>query len=127
VLKNTLFAAALATAATAVFGVNAFAGSSRATVTTLQGTVGPGYTIKLTQGGKQVKTLAPGTYRFVIADKAKIHNFQLERESGAHLERVLTTVPFTGTKTIQIKLTSGKWKFYCKPHEQTMVGEFTVG
>ena len=40
--------------------------------------------------------------------------------------RELTTVPFTGTKTVKIKLTSGQWEFYCRPHESVMQGEFTV-
>ena len=44
---------------------------------TLNGTVGPGFTITLTQGGKKVTKLKAGTYVFKIADKSKIHNFHL--------------------------------------------------
>ena len=75
--------------------------------------------------GKAVKTLKPGTYSFVIADKSSIHNFVVEK-SGGGFEKALTTVPFKGTKTVTIKLTAGKWEFYCKPHEATMHGDFTV-
>ena len=36
----------------------------------LVGTVGPGFTIKLTSGGKKVTKLKAGKYTFVIADKS---------------------------------------------------------
>ena len=53
--------------------------TSHATTPTLNGTVGPGYTITLKQNGKAVKSLKAGSYSFVIADKADIHNFVLEK------------------------------------------------
>ena len=62
----------------------------------------------------------------VVADKATIHNFVLERESPSHFEKTLTGVGFQGTKTATIKLTKGKWKYYCRPHESSMFGKFTV-
>ena len=90
----------------------------------LIGTVGPGFTITLKQNGKALKRLAkPGSYTFVIADKASIHNFVVE---GPGVERDITTVPFTGTKTVTIRLRKGKYKFYCRPHESAMFGVFTV-
>ena len=92
---------------------------------TLKGTVGPGFTIKLTKAGKAVKKLQPGTYRFVVSDRSSIHNFVLERERGT--ERTLTSVGFTGTKTVTLKLTTGSWRFYCEPHKTAMRGTFTVG
>jgi plastocyanin len=92
----------------------------------LKGTVGPGFTIHLTKGGKNVKTLKPGTYSFVISDKASIHNFVLEKVKGGEFEKELTHVSFTGTKTVRVKLTVGRYKFYCKPHESMMFGFFTV-
>ena len=93
---------------------------------TLKGTVGPGFTISLTQNGKKVKTLKAGAYKFVISDKAAIHNFVIEKESGTKFEKDLTTVSFTGTKTVTVTLKKGQWKFYCKPHESSMFGDFTV-
>jgi plastocyanin len=93
----------------------------------LKGTVGPGFTIKLVDGtGKKVTTLKPGKYTFVVSDKASIHNFTLEQESGGKFEKDLTGIGFTGTKTITVNLTKGKWKYYCTPHESTMFGFFTV-
>jgi plastocyanin len=92
----------------------------------LKGTVGPGYTISLTRAGKKVKTLKPGRYTFVVSDKASIHSFVVEQESGGKFEKTLTGVTFTGTKSVTVTLKKGKWKFYCKPHESIMFGFFTV-
>ena len=90
------------------------------------GTVGPGFTIKLTSAGKKATKLKAGKYTFVVADKASIHNFVLEQVSGGKFEKQLTTVPFTGTKTVTLTLKKGKWKYYCAPHESSMFGFFTV-
>ena len=90
------------------------------------GTVGPGFTIKLTSGGKKATKLKAGTYTFVVADKASIHNFVLEQEKGGKFEKQLTTLPFTGTKSVTVTLKKGKWKYYCKAHESTMFGFFKV-
>ena len=121
-VRTTLAAGAVA-ALTLAFGATAFA---RADATRLKGTVGPGFTISLTKNGHKVRTLKAGTYTFVVADKAAIHNFVLEQEKGGKFEKTLTGVSFMGTKTVTIKLRAGKWKFYCAPHESTMHGFFTV-
>jgi plastocyanin len=92
----------------------------------LTGTVGPGFSISLKQGGKKVATLKSGSYNFVVSDKASIHSFVLERLTGGKFEKTLTSVSFTGTKSATIALKKGKWKYYCKPHEATMFGNFTV-
>jgi hypothetical protein len=93
---------------------------------TLHGAVGPSYTISLTANGKRVTSLKAGSYSFVVSDKAAVHNFVLEKKQGGTFEKELTTVPFTGTKTVKIALTPGKWEFYCRPHESAMHGTFTV-
>src|SRR5262249_45084577 len=104
-------------AAEAAFGQNSG-------IPTLQGTVGPGYTITLKQKGATVKTLKAGKYVFVIADKASIHNFTLQHGTGGG--KALTDVSFVGTKKVTVTLTKGKWKYYCTPHESIMFGFFTV-
>ena len=116
-----LAALGLTVASVAAFGSNAAAASG-----TLRGTVGPGYSISLTQNGKRVRTLRAGTYRLVVDDRAAIHNFVIERSHGGHFEQSVTSVPFTGTKTITLKLTKGDWEVYCAPHEATMHLDFTV-
>ena len=93
---------------------------------TLQGTVGPGFTISLKRKGRRVPSLKAGLYRFAIADKASSHNFSLERESGGKFEKDLTTVSFVGKKTVTVRLKKGRWKYYCTPHESSMFGFFRV-
>ena len=119
--------AAATTLVAALFLALAVVGYGRASsAPTLKGAVGPGFTISLKSNGKAVKSLKVGTYTFVVADKATIHGFTLEQESGGKFEKALTAVPATVTKTVKVKLTAGKWKFYCPPHETSMFGFFTV-
>jgi plastocyanin len=92
----------------------------------LVGTVGPGFTIKLTMSGKRVKSIKAGTYVLVVRDKASIHNFVLEQSKGGKFEKTVTGVSFVGTKKLKVRLTRGTWEFYCAPHEPNMHGEFTV-
>ncbi len=111
-----LFAAAAALAATG--------SSSAAPVKTVNGTVGPGFTIGLTMQGKKVTKLKAGMrYRFVISDRADIHDFHL---SGPGFNRVLTSVEFTGTKSFLLRLKKGSYRFVCDPHSSIMHGGFRV-
>ena len=103
----------------------ALASASPEAVPTLKATVGPGFTISLKQkNGTKVKSLKAGKYLFVVAEKASIHNFSLQKGSGG--AKQLTTVPFMGTKKVTVNLTKGKWKYYCTPHESIMFGFFSV-
>jgi hypothetical protein len=120
-IRISLGIAALA-AATLVVAVSA---SARPVATpTLTGTVGPGFSISVTMGGKAVKTLKAGTYKLVIHDKASIHAFSLDGPHG--YAKDFTTVPFVGTKSFTVKLVAGKYKAYCPPHEPMMFQHFTV-
>jgi len=92
----------------------------------LKGTVGPGYTIKLTRNGAKVSSVKAGKYTFAIADKSSLHNFTLEQEKGGKFEKHLTGTAFTGSKTATLTLKRGKWKYYCSNHESQMFGFFTV-
>ena len=88
----------------------------------LKGTVGPGFTITLTLSGKKVTKLKAGTrYRFVISDRAPIHDFHL---IGPGLNRVLTTVDFTGTRSVFLTLKKGAYRYFCDPHASFMKGAF---
>jgi plastocyanin len=90
----------------------------------VKGTVGPGFTITLTLSGKKVTKLKAGTrYRFVISDRADIHDFHL---SGPGFDRVLTSVGFTGTKSFVLRLKKGTYRFFCDPHSGIMHGSFKV-
>jgi plastocyanin len=89
---------------------------------TLNGTVGPGFTITLTQGGKKVTKLKAGTYVFKIADKSTIHNFHL---TGPGVNKK-TSVGTQGTTTWKLTLKPGTYKYVCDPHASFMKGSFTV-
>jgi plastocyanin len=116
-------------AVTAVFAslsVAAYA-HSRAAHPQLLGTVGKNnaYKINLTMAsGKIAKTVKAGTYTFVIHDDSKIHNYELDGPHGKSW--TFTSVPFTGTKTVTLKLAAGAYKAYCSAHESVMFQHFTV-
>jgi plastocyanin len=98
--------------------------SAAPAVKTIHGTVGPGFTIGLTLGGKHVTKLKSGVrYRLVIRDSASIHDFHL---TGPGLDRVLTSVDFTGTKTALLTLKKGVYRYFCDPHASVMHGSFRV-
>lgn len=118
-VRATLAAGAVV-ATTLVLTATAFSHTTGAPM--LVGTVGPGFHITLTKGGKVVKTLKSGSYKFVIHDKASIHAFSLDGPHGfAH---DFTKIPFVGTKIATIKLKAGKYKYYCPNHESVMYGHF---
>jgi plastocyanin len=122
---------ALSVAAVVTAAVLALAGAaigSRSSTPTLKGTVGPGYTVSLTKGGKKVTSLTAGTYKIVVSDKSNFHNSVLEREkpSKPKLEKDISGTGFTGTKTVTMTLKPGSWRFYCSVHESQMHQDFKV-
>ena len=92
--------------------------------TKLVATVGPGFTISLTKGGKKVTKLAPGAYTITVRDRSTIHNFFLRAPGGLTRN---SGVAFTGTRTWNVTLRRGKATFVCTPHATMMKGSFTVG
>ena len=116
---RTLILGAVAAAALAATG-----SGMAATAKTVNGTVGPGFTIGLTMQGKKVTKLKAGTaYRFVISDRSDIHDFHL---SGPGVNRVLTSVEYTGTKSFVLTVMKGSYRFVCDPHAGIMHGSFRV-
>lgn len=90
----------------------------------VNGTVGPGFTIVLTRAGHRVTKLKAHTsYRFIIRDRATIHDFHLR---GPGINRVLTSVAFQGTKSYTLTLKKGTYRFFCDPHAGFMHGSFRV-
>ena len=82
------------------------------------------FKITLSSGGKIAKTLKAGTYTIVIHDDSSIHNYELDGPNGKSW--TFTSVPFTGTKTVTLKLAPGAYKAYCSPHESVMFQNFSV-
>ena len=114
-LPLAILAVSLAAATAGVAGTQKSAG--------LTGEVGPGFSIEVKQGSKDVKTLKAGTYTIKVQDKATIHNFHLK---GPGLNKS-TTVPFMGTQTWKIKLKPGTYTYQCDPHASAgMKGTFKV-
>jgi hypothetical protein len=120
-MRRSLVLMAVLVAATVVTA-NALA--RHTTTSTLVGTDGPGFTITLKLNGAAVKTLKAGTYKVVIHDKATIHGWSLDGPHG--FAKDISPIPFTGTKTVMLRLKAGAYKFYCPNHEATMFGRFKV-
>ena len=121
-------AAVLAIVMAAALAAAGAAFSRGSSTPTLKGVVGPGFTISLKKGGKKVKTLKAGKYKIVVSDKGNIHDFTLEREkpSKPHMEKLITGIGFTGTKTLVWTLKPGNWRAYCSIHEAQMHQDFKV-
>jgi plastocyanin len=98
------------------------AATGASTANTLTATVGPGFTITLTQGGKTVKKLRAGTYTIKVKDVATDHNFHLK---GPGIDKK-TSTPAKVTTTWKLKLRAGKYTYVCDPHKSFMKGAFTV-
>ena len=114
-----LFALLALAGALVVAGSSAFAAGPQ----TITGTDGPGFTITLKQHSRNVLSLPPATYLFVISDKSNIHNFHL---IGPGVNKK-TSVSGTGTKTWTIKLKKGKYTYQCDIHAAVgMKGTFRV-
>jgi plastocyanin len=114
-MKLVALAAIVAAIAVPGAGANATAGK-------LVGTVGPGFTITLTQGGKKVSKLKAGPYVITVSDKADDHNFRLK---GPGVNKA-TSVDAKGTSTWKVTLKAGKYTYVCDPHASFMKGSFSV-
>ena len=86
---------------------------ARPEATKLAGTTGPGFTITLKKGGKLVKTLPHGKYTITVQDKSNIHNFRLK---GPGLNKQITMLSATGSKTVTVTLKKGVYTYQCDPH-----------
>ena len=89
---------------------------------TLVATVGPDFTITLTQDGADVTELAAGSYTIEVDDQADTHNFHL---SGPGVEET-TDVAETGQTSWTVDFEAGDYTFVCDPHAGEMNGAFTV-
>jgi plastocyanin len=92
-------------------------------VTKLTGTVGPGFTITLKKGTAKVKTVKAGSYKITVNDKSNIHDFHL---MGPGVNKMITTTPFKGTKSVTVRLKKGTYRYICDPHAAVMKGSFKV-
>jgi plastocyanin len=118
--RSGLILALLSLVAAATLVLSAPAGAAPKVV---NGSVGPGFTISLTSGGKKVTSLKAGTYRFDVSDRSPIHDFHL---SGPGVNKVITAVSFQGRRSVTVKLKRGMYRYVCDPHASFMKGSFRV-
>jgi len=92
----------------------------------LIGTVGPGFTIDLTDGrGAHVDVVPAGKYELLVHDLSAEHNFVLgSKSTGARV--AATEVEFVGDQTFTIDLVRGFYVYACSPHFQVMFGRVTA-
>jgi plastocyanin len=91
---------------------------------TLKGETGPGFTIEVSQDGKDAETVKAGTYKLDVEDKSDMHNFHL---MGPGVDEEVTDVPFVGEKSVTVMLEKGTYTYQCDPHAANgMKGTFTV-
>jgi plastocyanin len=89
----------------------------------LRGEVGPGFSIEVKNGSRDLKTIKAGTYTIKIQDKSSSHNFRLK---GPGLNKA-TTVAFQGETSWRVKLRPGTYTYQCDPHAFSgMKGHFRV-
>ena len=120
-MSRRLSLALLVAAATLTF---ALPGSARTAQNTLNGTVGPGFTIRLTdESGTLISHLDPGTYTINVKDQADVHNFDLHGPGVSEQ----TDIEFVGTVTWTITFTDGIYAYNCDAHPSLMHGRFAVG
>lgn len=84
---------------------------------TLVGTVGPGFTIKLSK-----QSVPAGVYKLTVHDLAAIHDFHL---TGPGVNKK-TSVSGTGTVVWTVTLQKGTYTYVCDPHRSFMVGKLKV-
>ncbi len=105
--------------------VGASGGSAgTAQATRLVGTVGPEFTITLTDAaGNRQTAVDPGPYEIEVSDRSDFHTFHF-RGPGVD-ER--TEVEYTGTVTWRVTLSDGTYTFLCDVHPTAMRGTLTAG
>jgi hypothetical protein len=108
----------------AVVAVSIPAAATSAPNATLNGVVGPGFSISLKNpDGTGVRHLDPGTYDITVTDNAIDHNFHL---SGPGVDQA-TDVAGMGTFTWTVTIVDGTYTFVCDAHPTLMKGSFTAG
>lgn len=119
---TVIIALALGSAAVAVGGSPA----AQTENAMLIGTVGPGFTIDLTDAsGKHVTEIVAGRYDILVHDLSAEHNFALGSKT-ANVRLFQTDVPFVGDQTFTVDLPPGRYGYACSPHFEVMNGQFAA-
>jgi hypothetical protein len=78
---------------------------------TLAATLTPSGKSLLTTRGREVTTVPPGLYQFVVTDEDAKGSFTL-RKVGATAGKQLTGGPFVGKQSVNVRLTPGRWMYW---------------
>jgi plastocyanin len=70
-----------------------------------------------------VRSLKAGRYTITVNDKSNIHDFHLK---GPGVNKVITSTPFKGSKTVTVTLRKGTYTYVCDPHASSMKKTFKV-
>lgn len=98
--------------------------ASQAQATRLIATVGPEFTVSLTDAqGNRVTQLDPGAYEIEVHDRSDFHTLHLQ---GPGVDE-RTEVEFTGTVTWRVTFRNGSYVFFCDVHPMAMRDGFTSG
>jgi Copper binding proteins, plastocyanin/azurin family len=110
-----------------LMGVSAalvLAGSASGQNPTLFATVGPGFSIRVTDGAdNRITRIPPGTYTVKVSDLSAAHNFHLSGPGGFDMS---TTVEGTGTAEWTVTFQAGTYHYQCDPHFTQMKGDIAV-
>jgi hypothetical protein len=99
-------------------------GSGHAADPVLHGTVGPGFSITMTNAsGIKVTRVLPGAYSIQVRDLSAEHSFHL---TGPGVDK-FTDIAGTGDVTWNVTLVDGTYTFLCDAHPGTMRGTLKVG
>ena len=102
-------------------------GGTMATTTikgTLNATVGPGFTITLKRpSGVVVTSLKAGTWKIVVDDKSRVHNFHLTGPGSVNRATAVAKI-IKVTWTVTVK--PGTYTYKCDPHPTSMKKTFKV-
>ncbi|MBA3567551.1 MAG: hypothetical protein H0W31_11960 [Actinobacteria bacterium] len=69
------------------------------------------------------RTWVSPPYAILVKDRSDEHNFSVR---GPGVSKAFTGVDFIGTKTVNVRLESGRYAFVCTPHSDGMHGSFSV-
>jgi hypothetical protein len=90
----------------------------------LHGSVVPGH-ITLKGGlGRPFLHGRRGDYRITVTDSSRADDFHLV---GPGINIVITSIPFVGTRSGELTLWPGTYRYFSDSHRAAMKGSFTVG
>jgi hypothetical protein len=99
-------------------------GGAAAQTSPLEGRVGPGASIALTDAsGNVIRNAEPGTYEVHVSDRSAEHNFHLAGPGVDQATGVAEAEDVTWTVTLQ----EGRYTFVCDVHPVSLRGDFTAG